>query len=295
MKKSEYLKAVINLVHAQLDAECILCFDERKFACQNHGLLLKKDPMSENRIHLGLLVISAAGTDDLAFIKSSICSLQQDALSLTNDTISVTLLVHSREHVKAALLNGDGFFNSAVRNGNVMYLKPGINLTDFKITHSGYRHTELIKSTWLGRCDRAKVFYEAATHVLQHDICDVTLYQLVMAMEQICLGLTEIFFDYRSNLNDLDSLLGICDCIDEQFEMILPRKTDHDLRVYRTLLITAKDLCETDMIEAEFWMVDLLYQQCGAYIQAAIQLGDEQTAESTRKPVQVDPVAELVN
>ncbi|TDQ07713.1 hypothetical protein [Pedobacter metabolipauper] len=266
-------EAVISLINAHLNAESIFCFDERvAYPDQRKGTFLINRQLQE-KTHLYLLVISDAGNKEPDVLKWEINTIQKAVADL-HTAISVTLLVHTAQEVAEALRNNERFFSTVIKTSDMIYFKPELQSFKDLVRVKNISDEVFNQIQWQNRCKRADDFFTVAGEVFDEVNGEVTLCQMVMSMEQICLGLIELFLGYRPKFTDLENLIPICDCINEEFEKIMPRTDDHDQEIYVLLMLDVREFRTKRAIDVNFLLLNVLYVRCNRYIEAARALGD---------------------
>ncbi|WP_242202114.1 hypothetical protein [Aestuariivivens insulae] len=170
---------------------------------------------------------------------------------------------------------GDNFLTPIIPQVPCLYLKDDA-LSRFKNYGRYYHPTiyEEIRETWTVRMRRARYLLYVLDSVEPME--DVTARMAIMqsAMEQVCLGLLYVFWEFRPQYYALSYLFHLCGHFTQLPQTIFPKRT-YGLQRKSYMLCNAHDIMrfksKTEFSDNE---ADKVYNKCIQFFDEAKRLGD---------------------
>lgn len=187
-------------------------------------------------------------------------------------TASVILLVHTMKDVQEALDDNDRFFHDLLRNGRMVYQNPGalesLNLVRYEAS-SAQTQTGLC---WYRQSGKAAALLMAAENVgctiTADDANLVKALLLNQAMEQVCLGFIALSTGYKPRSQSLKQLFMLCRCISTRIDVVFPRGSGAEQKIFQLLLDVAGDLRYQTPVHINDDDLALLQQRCSNWMDA---------------------------
>jgi len=137
---------------------------------------------------------------------------------------TVTILQHRSQYLRNQAVNQKNFINAVIRNGLEVYNNPEHPF--YKIPVAAERDLAFSKNYWGNRMHLAEGFL-ALVHSEQPIILNILIQQ---AVQQIAVGLIDLFMGYHPNIYSTNYLLRLLDCIPELPKLFTDSEEDYRLQ-----------------------------------------------------------------
>ncbi|MFP9114646.1 hypothetical protein ACLI1A_11945 [Flavobacterium sp. RHBU_3] len=137
---------------------------------------------------------------------------------------TVTILQHRAQYLRKQAVNQKHFINSVIRNGLEAYNNPDHPF--YEIPVAADRDFAFSKNYWDNRMRLAEGFL-ALVHTEQPVIVNVLIQQ---AVQQMAVGLIDLFISYHPNIYSTNYLLRLLDCIPELPKLFTDSEDDYRLQ-----------------------------------------------------------------
>lgn len=137
---------------------------------------------------------------------------------------TVTILQHRAQYLRKQNINQKHFINAVVRNGLEVYNNPEHPFYEIHVVAD--RDFAFNKNYWDNRMRLAEGFL-ALVHTEQAIILNVLIQQ---AVQQMAVGLIDLFMGYHPNIYSTNYLLRLLDCMPELPKMFTDSEEDYKLR-----------------------------------------------------------------
>jgi len=141
-----------------------------------------------------------------------------------NGKYTVTILQHRAQYLRNQAVNQKHFINAVVRNGLEVYNNPDHPF--YEIPVAADRDLAFSKNYWDNRLRLAEGFL-ALVHTEQPIILNILIQQ---AVQQIAVGLIDLFMGYHPNIYSANYLLRLLDCIPELPKLFTDSEEDYRLQ-----------------------------------------------------------------
>lgn len=164
-----------------------------------------------------------------------IMDLQNCAMQLLPEKIKVTLIQETPEQLEKKLKKGDLFRTNLLQAGEC-WLKsevPSLN----NPTKMSIPDLSAAGFIWTKRFENAYVLYNLYSdeNILEHDT-ETFCYIVGLSIEQICLGIIKIIYNYTPKCVNLNYLLDLCDSICPAVTAHFPRITHKEKKSFNRLI-----------------------------------------------------------
>jgi len=200
-ERKEQFSAFIKVLADRYKPLYIYCFGELTESSSTAGCFVNHSDCENCRYYL-LMVMEN---------ESRIEHPVQDYVNTHFQYGSITILVHVKETVTAAMKANDRFFITITNGGKLMYSHDQ-TITSFQV--SAYIPTRAADKAMKHhqRCfDLAKGFLEGAFGYLRTAKYSLCLFMLHQVVEQSCSGMIRVYLSYKSDMHNLYRLLSLCD------------------------------------------------------------------------------------
>ncbi|MBL1410235.1 HEPN domain-containing protein [Sphingobacterium faecale] len=199
-----------------------------------------------------------------------IMDLQNCVMQLLPKKIKVTLIQETPEQVEKKLKKGDNFQSNLLRTAECWHTKKELSLKNegqvLLSKNLGYS-----KYLWSRRYQNAHHLIDPWSGEGSHfeTLDEICSYMLVLAIEQICLGLTKQFFNYIPPSTNLNYLLDLCDLIYPEVAADFQRNRLEQRSLIRQLIKAQQKFRHSTTYEAKGEYLPELYQLTKSFIQKA--------------------------
>jgi len=179
--------------------------------------------------------------------------------------------------VKKRLDFGDNFLYRAIFKTPCMYQKDD-TLAAF-INYSclfDQRVYDGILNTWKARMDRAAYLFSIIDNIDVQDNATSRLSIMHNAIEQTCMALLYVFWEYTPAHNSLSYLLHLCSQFSQLPQTIFPKKTYGVHRMYYMLCKAQQNMRFKTQNECSLSDANKVYNRCKRFYDQALLLGEEQ-------------------
>jgi len=194
---------------------------------------------------------------------------QEGQVNAMNRSYSVTLIAHSPSSVEKALREDNRFFHQVLQKGTLLYGE-GLVVPDAEVPSPDDKRMKAhMEHLWFKRITRARAFLTSAYAALDEAYEDVPVSLFNQSLEQVCLGIIEVFLGYHPNRHKLHHLLNLCQNFCALPVEVFPNWTEEDRTLYKLL-----DQSVNDIRFRREWCVnptdiDLISRKCKIFLQKA--------------------------
>jgi hypothetical protein len=172
--------------------------------------------------HFYLLVLNRE------YKQNSVVELQALIKKKISGRYTVTILQHKAQHLRKQAPNQKHFINSAVANGLEVYNSP---LSPFNpIPVAASRDIEFTMNYWNNRMLVAKGFLTLVQDEYPDELPILINAMLQQAIQQMAVGVLDLFLSYHPNIYSTNYLLRLLDCIPTLPKLFSDSEEDRRLR-----------------------------------------------------------------
>jgi len=179
--------------------------------------------------------------------------------------------------VKKRLDFGDNFLSRAIFQTPCMY-KEDDTLSEF-INYSLlfdrriYKH---ILETWMAHMDRSEYLFAIIDNIEPKEDATSRLFIMHYAIEQTCMALLYVFWEYKPQHYSLSYLLHLCGQFSQLPQTIFPKESYGLHRMYYLLCNAQHIMRLNTQNECSVRDANKAYNSCGRFYDEAKKLGEEQ-------------------
>jgi hypothetical protein len=255
---------ITSIVNSYVQPDAVFCFGCNTTSHELSGAFAPQTSNDYEHRHFSILIVAnetrpnaVAEVTDLVFVK-------------TNGLFSVTVLLHSQKWISEAPSKYRHFFAKVVASEPVyqtvdwkvpaLWLEPAQR--DFGAAAKAWEHRQVIIEATL----QAE---NAIEHPAGEQVRAALLHQVV---EQVCLGLVEVFMGYRPVHFGLGYLFDLCGNFTGLVDGVFPRQTEEEKELFK-LLASNPALLRHRPQEIELADIEILQRRaCVLYDRAAKEI-----------------------
>ncbi len=227
----DQLQCLIRSLTEKFQPEKIICFGKRITEHHESGCFLSS--LNGYSCHYFLLIVTAATTR----IEHEV----QDFANAHYKGGKVTILVHGRETIEAAIRDHSRFFNTVYREAKLLYSADGMMQIGSYVQLNPQRTYEKALKHYQHRYHMALGFCEAASVNLDKGHYNNAVFLMHQVVEQACTAIIRVHIAYRSDIHHLGRLLDLCLCFSDEPADLFPRDTPNQERLFSILLRSYSD------------------------------------------------------
>lgn len=258
------LQTVKNIIVESIGTNSIYCLGERK---KNQSVL---NPFSENNskkekhTHFYLLVFTNEK------IANAVADVSDIVKTKTQGRYTVTLLVHkakSDHYLKPHQLY---FYHAVLTKGCKVYEHQ--NMPQNVFDEVPKRNVDYMRSYWKNRNIVATNFLRSENQIDYMDTGVVQESMMHIAVEQICLGLINVFLGYHPDHFSMAYLFEICEIFTPLTSEIFPQITGEDKKLFDLLKAHPGSLRWAKLKKSCLLDTELLAKRCNLFHERACEL-----------------------
>lgn len=247
----------INTFH---ETNAIYMFGRHSYS-ETYQNMLGKNPRKNNRHHFYFLVICKDTYTNLV-------ADMADYVKTHVPTTTVTILLHKPSEVFFGTKRCRNFFYQLLENGILIYQRKN---TEFPELMNIERNFSATRKYWQRCAVFAETFLEASG-CDESDPGQPGIAMLQIAVEQVLLGVIEVRLGYRPRHYALGYLMDICACFTRVFDMILPRITEEDQKLFKILSGGLNGLRHSATVDFNLTYNELLHLRCAKLYTVALEM-----------------------
>lgn len=258
-------KLLVKAIDEYVSTSGIYCFSMRNTSRSHANLIYEEHVGNEQNEHYYLLVIV---NEDK---RNAIGDLSNIIKTKSKGKCTATLLIHKATSLRNLTRHQLYFFYQAMTKGYTLYqnevVPPGIPFSGME-----KRKTNLLRAYWKSRERIASTFLDSeyqidlpATEVVKEAMMHI-------AVEQICLGLIEVFLSYRPLNHSLGYLFDLCEIFCPLTSEYFPRNTAHDIELFELLNAHPSMLRHAEVKDIGFANTELLEKRCAQFYEKAYEM-----------------------
>lgn len=261
------LQLISNIIIERISTSGIYCFGEKKKTQAVQNPFQESLSKHKEHTHFYLLVITNEIIENASF------DIADTIKTKTDGRYTVTLLLHKTTSIRFLAPHKMFFFHEALTKSQMVYehvnVPPNIAFDEIPI-----RNLESIRSHWSNRKRIAEVYLESENQIDGSDTEVIQEAMMHTAVEQLCLGLIDVFLGYNPNHFSIAYLFDLCEIFTDLTSEIFPRNTQEDKELFDLIKAHPSKLRWTRLKTMNFLHTELLQKRCNLFQQKAIELAE---------------------
>ncbi|SHG07142.1 HEPN domain-containing protein [Pedobacter caeni] len=273
------LNSIVEKIALHKGAKRIYCFGKRTYEAERKMLLLNES-QHKMHVHYDLLIITEEN------IEQELYNLQGMNNSEQN-TDKFSFVVLTKKQVQKGLEMHQRFLLGALKNGLTLFSN-GDDLAELLgevqyIEQYSKKELDRFLVDWYNRYNNAESFIESANDLSSCESLPAQLSMFNQGLEQLCLGLLQVFIDYKPNRNSLGHLMDLCCSFLSFPEEIFPRTNIEDLELFSTLTDSFNKVRYTGNIDASSNELGIILKRCNLFLEKADEAARKKIKEMKEK------------
>ncbi|WGQ09032.1 HEPN domain-containing protein [Pedobacter gandavensis] len=273
-------ESIIDKIKNIPGVQFIICFGEKICTIDRNELLIVAEQTCRIRKRYDLLIITE---NDL---QQELYNLQGMNNSERN-TDKFSFVVLTKKQVQKGLEMHQRFLLGALKNGLLLFSN-GDDLTELLgeiqyIEEYSQNELDCFLVDWYNRYNNAESFIESANDLSNGESLPAQLSMFNQGLEQLCLGLLQVFIDYKPNRNSLGHLMDLCCSFLSFPEEIFPRTNIEDLELFTTLTDSFSKVRYKGNIDASSNELGIILKRCNLFLEKADEAARTKIKEMKEK------------
>tara|TARA_R110002096_G_scaffold327768_3_gene521909 strand:- start:1831 stop:2709 length:879 start_codon:yes stop_codon:yes gene_type:complete len=264
-------KELLTLLNKLLPLHSVYVISAYKEKQQQNVFLLPQSVTSQKMVTYTLLIITHKP------ISRRLGDFMDDVYNKMQQRCKIYAIMYTLSKVKKRLNYGDNFLSQAIFNTSCIY-KADDSLSKFSNygLHFHPRVYKDIQKTWKGRMERAEYLLTILNSIEPEEDSTSRLAIMHYALEQVCMALLYIYWEFKPHHYSLPYLLHLCSHFTQIPQTIFPKETYGLHRMYY-MLCNAQHIMRFK-VQNEFSNIDTdkAYRRCEWFFDEANKLGKEQ-------------------
>jgi|GEM_PF-749315 len=259
------LAKIIKELTVYVAIDSIYCFGHRHEVNFRYSALIE-DAKADYH-HYDLLLITNEDITEVA--------AQEGQINAMNLPYAVTLIAHSPSSIEKALAEDNRFFHHVLQNGELVYGKALVSreINQHQAEYKSFKMKSEV--SWFRRNFRASGFLTSANAALDEGYEEVPVSLFNQCLEQVCLGMIEVFLGYKPNRHKLNHLFNLCNNFSTLTTEIFPRRTEEEKKFFKLLDQSVNDVRFLMSWSVNPADIDLLGRKCKTFLEKAEKLVEE--------------------
>ena len=264
-------KELIDLIKRELPLHSVYVISLNKEKKQRNVYLSSQSVSSQKVVTYTLLIITHKP------ISSRLGDFMDNLYNKMQQRCKVYAITHTLSKVKTTLNYGDNFLSQVIFQTPCIY-KEDDSLSKFSnyplLFHQNVY--QRIQETWKGRMDRAEYLLAIIGTIEPKEDSTSRLSVMHYALEQVCMALLYVFWEFKPQYYSLPYLLHLCGHFTQLPQSTFPKETYGVHRIYY-MLCNAHHIMRFK-VQNEFSDRDTekAYSRCERFYENAKKLGEEQ-------------------
>ena len=210
------LQTISNIIVESISTSSIYCFGEKNQMQARYNPFKEFVSDHKENTHYYLMVL----TDE--YIINAVADISDSIKTKTEGRYTVTLLIFKAKYGHSLPPNQMYFYHQVLTKGYKVYERENIPII-ISIDESPKRKIDSVRSYWKNRNIVAETFLTNMNQIDYSNTAFVQESMMHVAVEQICLGLINVFLDYHPDHFSMAYLFDICEIFTPLTSDIFPR------------------------------------------------------------------------
>lgn len=267
-------KELLDLLKKLLPLHSVYVIGVYKEKKKQHIYLAPKSVTSQKVVTYTLLIITHKS------ISKRLGDFMDDVFNKMQQRCKIYAMMYTLSTIKEKLDFGDNFMSQAIFKTPCIY-KEDNSLSKFSnfsliIHHKVY---ERILETWKARMDRAEYLLSIIDIIESKEDATSKLSIMHYALEQVCMGLLYVYWEYKPQHYALPYLLHLCSHFTQLPQTLFPKETYGLHRMYYMLCNAQHIMRFKALNEFSERDTDKAYNRCEQFFCEARDLGEQKLTQ----------------
>ncbi|WP_431244257.1 hypothetical protein ACQ9BO_07800 [Flavobacterium sp. P21] len=262
---NEGLQLISEIVIQKINTSGIYCFGEKKQIQVVQNPFQESVSNQKEHTHFYLLVI----TNEI--IDNATADIADIVREKTGGRYTVTLLLHKATSLRHLAPSKLHFFHEVLTKSQIVF--EHVNFPP-SVAFAGQpkRNLDSMRSHWNNRKKIAEVYLKNESQVDRSNAQIIQESMLHTSVEQICLGLIDLFLSYQPNHFATAYLFEICEVFTPITSEIFPQTTKEDKKLFDLLKAHPNKLRWATLKTSDFLNTEILERRCNLFQERASEL-----------------------
>lgn len=259
------LQTISNIIVGRIKTNSIYCFGERKLTHESQNPFQELVSTKKEHTHLYLLVF----TDE--YINNAVADISDSIKNRTDGLYTATLLFCKVKSGTSLGKHQSYFCHQVMMKGCQVY-EPENRPFTISFEEIPKLKLKYISSYWKNRSIIAETFLNNQNQIDYGATGFVQDSMMHIAVEQICLGLINVFLGYHPDHFSLPYLFDLCEIFTPLTSEIFPRNTPEDIELLELLKTNPSSLRWMNVKGNSLINTELLGKRCNLFHARACEL-----------------------
>jgi hypothetical protein len=263
------LQTISKIIVERISTGSIYCFGEKRQVQTIQNPFQEFVSTYKEHTHLYLMVL----TDE--YITNAVADISDIIKTKTEGQYTVTLVLFKIKYGHYLCSNQGYFYNKIITKGYKIYERETMPL-NVSFDETPVRKVNCIRSYWNNRNMVAETFLKSLNQVDYGDTGFVQDLMMHSVVEQICLGLINVFLGYHPDHFALGYLFDLCEIFTPLTSELFPRTTSEDKRLYDLLKTNPNSLRWMSVKKSSLLDTEHLERRCSLFYEKASQIAESE-------------------
>lgn len=259
------LQTISNIIIESISTSSIYCFGEKKQIKTIANPFQEFVSTQKEHTHFYLMVL----TDE--YVINAVADISDIIKTKTEGHYTVTLLLYKPKSGHYLTPNQLYSYYQIVTKGYKVYERENMPLP-ISFAETPKRNVDYIRSYWKNRNEVAETFIKSQNQIDYMHTGFVQDSMMHIAVEQICLGLINVFLGYYPDHFSMGYLFDICEIFTPLTSEIFPRTTSEDKRLFDLLKTNPSSLRWAIIKKSCIIDTALLDKRCRLFLEKACEI-----------------------
>ena len=283
--KFPFKKKLIGLIKKELPLHSVYVISVYPEKCKQHIYLTPNSKNPKKRVTYTLLIIGHRSP------RKSQGDFMEYLYNKMEQRCKVYVIFHTLANIMDRIDLGDNFLTRTISKTPCLFKEDDALLRFSRYGLCYHRQVyKKIRAGWKNRMERAGYMLTVIDTILDNEEPNSKLVIVHCAMEQMCLALLNLFWEYKPHHYALDYLLYLCSHFTRLPEKIFP-KTTFGLQRQYYMLCNAQDIIRfKDKNEFTYKDAHKVAKLCERFYEEATALGEDQLKHLKELHCQPSPI-----
>lgn len=265
------LQTISKIIVESISTSSIYCFGEKKQAQTIQNPFQEFVSTHKEHTHFYIMVL----TDE--YVTNAVADISDIIKTKTEGQYTVTLLLFKVKYGHYLCSNQRYFYHKVLTKGYKIYERENMPL-NISFDEIPKRKVDYIRSYWKNRNKVAETFLRSQNQVDYMDTGFVQDSMMHITVEQICLGLINVFLGYHPDHFSLAYLFDICEIFTPLTSELFPRITSEDKRLFDLLKTNPSSLRWMSVKKSSLLDTEHLERRCSLFHEKACEIVEAELA-----------------
>lgn len=261
------LQTISKIIVESISTSSIYCFGEKKQVQTIQNPFKEFVSTHKEQTHFYLMVL----TDE--YVVNAVADISDIIKTKTEGQYMVTLLFFNVKYGHYLSPNQRYFYHQVLAKGYKIYERENMPL-NICFDEIPERNINYVRSYWKNRNKVAETFLGNLNQVDYTDTGFVQDSMIHIVVEQICLGLINVFLGYHPDHFSLAYLFDLCEIFTPLTSEMFPRITSEDKRLFDLLKTNPSSLRWINVKKSSLLDTEHLERRCGLFYEKACEIAE---------------------